>query len=131
MQVAGEGGHSGIRRMRGPSTPRGWLNFAASVTASYRRTHSARLENEGWTDRRVSDVRESAISIIRLCEKSANGNGGAGLLYSFYVEEVSWYAFTGSEQAILRKTIRQFSLELRKAGFLPDREHGEEEDRSL
>lgn len=109
--------------MRGPSSPRGWLNFAASVTASYRRTHSARLENLGWTDRRVNDLRETAISIIRLCEKSANGNGGAGLLYSFYVEEVSWYAFTESEQAILRKTIRHFSRELREAGFLPREEN--------
>jgi hypothetical protein len=112
--------------VRGPSTPRGWLNFAASVTTSYRRTHSARLENAGWTDRRVSDIRETAISIIRLCEKSANGNGGAGLLYSFYVEEVSWYAFTPVEQRIISNTVKVFRRELVAAGFLPDPKDGED-----
>ena len=117
--------------MSGPSSPRGWLNFAASVTASYRRTHSARLENEGWTDRRVNDIRETAISIIRLCEKSANGNGGAGLLYSFYVEEAPWCSFSPVEQAAISNTVKAFRRELVAAGFLPDPKDGDGVDRGV
>jgi hypothetical protein len=69
----------------------------------------------------LNSARETAISIIRLCEKSANGNGGAGLLYSFYVEDASWHSFAESEQAIISKTARVFARALREAGFLPDK----------
>ncbi len=117
--------------MSGPSTPRGWLNFAASVTASYRRTHSARLENLGWTDRRVSDIRESAISIIRLLEKSANGDGGARLVFDFYTQDISWYAYTDHERYVMNRTIRVFRKNLIEAGFLPDPKDGEEVDRGV
>jgi len=75
--------------MSGPSSPRGWLNFAASVTASYRRTNFVRLEYGGWTDRRVNDTRETAISIINLLERSSNGDGGAGLVFDFYTRDIS------------------------------------------
>jgi len=116
-----------------PSSPRGWLNFAASVTSSYRRSHSARLENEGWTDRRVNDVRETAISIINLLERSANGDGGAGLVFDFYTRDISWYAYTEHERWIMNRTIRVFRKKLIEAGFLPNPgpEVGEEGDRGL
>lgn len=109
-----------------PSSPRGWLNFAASVTASYRRTYSARLENEGWTDRRVNDTRESAISIIRLLEKSANGDGGAGLVFDFYTQDIHWYAYSDAERRIMNRTIRIFRKKLIEAGYLPDDSKDEE-----
>ena len=105
--------------MRSPSTPRGWLSWSASVTDSYHRVHSPRIDDCPRPDRRLSSARETAISIIRLCEKSANGNGGAGLLYSFYVEEASWWSFSEPEQRILAKTAREFAKALSAEGFLP------------
>jgi hypothetical protein len=114
-----------------PSTPRGWLNFAASVTSSYRRTHSARMQYEGWTDRRVSDVRESAISIINCLERSSNGDGGAGLVFDFYTQDISWYAYTDHERYVMNRTIRVFRKNLVDAGFLPGPEHGGDDDRGV
>jgi hypothetical protein len=111
--------HDGIRRMSGPSSPRGWLNFAVSVADSYRRPYSPRLEYTGWMDRRISDRRESALSVLKMAEKSCNGNGGGKLLMAFFCEDASWHSFTETEQYHLRKTIRHFARELREAGFLP------------
>jgi hypothetical protein len=114
-----------------PSSPRGWLNFAASVTASYRRTHSVRLDYGGWTDRRVNDIRETAASIIKLLEKSSNGDGGAGLVFDFYTQDISWYAYSENERYIMNRTIRVFRKNLIAAGFLPDPKDGEEGDRGV
>jgi hypothetical protein len=66
----------------------------------------------------LSSARETAISIIRLCEKSANGNGGAGLLYSFYVEDAPWASFSEMEQRLISKTVRCFAAALRREGFI-------------
>jgi len=117
--------------VRGPSSPRGWLNFAASVTASYRRTHSARIRYEGWTDRRVNDLRETAISVINCLERSSNGDGGAGLVFDFYTKDISWYAYTEHERYVMNRTIKRFRRELQAAGFLPDPKDGEEVDRGV
>lgn len=114
-----------------PSSPRGWLNFAVSVADSYRRPFSVKLEYDGWTDRRLSDRRETAVSIIRLAEKSCNGNGGGKLLMQFYCEDMSWYSFTDHDRWILEKTIKRFRRELQAAGFLPDPKHGEEGDHGV
>ena len=102
-----------------PSSPRGWLSWAVSVKDSYHRAHSARYDDSPAGDRRLNYSRETAISIIRMCEKSANGNGGAGLLYSFYVEDAAWGGFTEPEQRVIAKTARTFAKALREAGFLP------------
>jgi len=102
----------------GPTSPRGWLNWAVSVREWYASPRISRYEFIPYGDWRTNDMRETAISIIRLCEKSANGNGGAGLLYSFYVEEASWYSYTESEQRIIEKTARCFAAALREAGFI-------------
>lgn len=126
---AGQG--SDYRPMSGPSTPRGWLNFAVSVTASYRRTRSARLENAGWSDRRVNDTREAAISIINLLERSSNGDGGAGMVFDFYTQDIHWYAYSDRDRAIMNRTIRTFRKKLVAAGFLPDPEHGGDDDRGV
>ncbi len=104
--------------MTAPATPRDWLSWAASVADSYHRTHSPRLKLTGWTDRRLNDSRETAISIIRLAERSANGNRGASLLFAYYVEDVSWHSFTPKEQTIIKITARTFAKALREAGFL-------------
>lgn len=111
-----------------PSSPRGWLSWAASVVDSYHRPFGARYSDIPRRDFRLNNRRETAISIIRLCEKSANGNGGAGLLYSFYVEDVSWQAFTELEKGIISKTIRVFARALREAGFLPDERKAAKEE---
>ena len=105
-----------------PSSPRGWLNFAASVTSSYRRAHSVRYAYSGWTDRRINDTRETAISIINLLERSSNGDGGAGLVFDFYTQDISWYAYTDHERFVMNRTIRVFRKNLIDAGFLPESE---------
>ena len=105
--------------MRGPSSPRGWLSWAVSVSDSYKRAYSPKLEYTGWTDRRLNDRRETAVSIIKLAEKSCNGNGGGKLLMAFYCEDAAWYSFTEPEQRIIAKTARTFARALREAGFLP------------
>jgi hypothetical protein len=69
---------------------------------------------------RTPDRREVADAIIRLLNTSANGNGGASLLYEFYVNDCSWHSFTKREQKIRAVTIRRFAKELRDEGFLPD-----------
>ncbi len=86
---------------------------------SYHWAHSANYDDGPRRDRRLNYSRETAISIIRMCEKSANGNGGAGLLYSYYVEDVAWTAFTETEQRVIAKTARAFAKALRAGGFLP------------
>ncbi len=109
---------AGILMTRGLSSPRGWLSWAASMTSSYHRPFAPRLEYLGMTDHRLNDARETAISIIRLCEKSANGDGGAGLLYEFFVEDKSWYSFTEAEQRIINRTARAFRCSLCGERFL-------------
>ncbi|OGQ00353.1 MAG: hypothetical protein A2Z40_05700 [Deltaproteobacteria bacterium RBG_19FT_COMBO_60_16] len=90
-----------------------------TVCDSYHRPHTMRYELLPRIDWRTSNRREAAISIIRLLEKSANGNGGASLVFHFYVEDASWSSFTGREQRIIAKTVRAFAKALREAGFLP------------
>jgi hypothetical protein len=70
------------------------------------------------TDRRLNDARETAISIIRLAERSANGNGGAGLLFSFYVEDASWFGFTEQERYIINQTAQRFRCLLCAEAFV-------------
>jgi hypothetical protein len=101
------------------------------VADSYKRAYSPRLEYTGWIDRRLSDRRESALSVLKMAEKSCNGNGGGKLLMAFYCEDVSWHSLTEHEQYVLRKTIKLFAAELRHGGFLPDPKHGEEGDRGV
>ena len=101
-----------------PTSARGWLSWAVSVSDSYRRAYSPKLEYDGWSDKRTSDRRETAVSIIRIAERACNGNGGGKLLMAYYCEDVSWYSFTEAERAVLRRTARRFRDELRKAGFI-------------
>lgn len=109
--------------MRGPSTPRGWLSWAVSVSDRYGRPHSPRYEYDGIPDYRMSNRRETAISVKILAERASREctrNGvGYELLTRFYLGDASWYSFTGPEQAILRKVSRRFARGLREAGFLP------------
>ena len=104
--------------MGGPSSPRGLLSWAASVADSYHRPHTVKYERLPRIDWRTSNRREAAISIIRLLEKSANGNGGAGLVFDFYVNDCSWHSFTEPERRILAATARAFARALRAEGFL-------------
>jgi hypothetical protein len=109
--------------MRGPSSPRGWLNLAVSVRDRQERPYSVRYEYTGYGDRRTSDIRETGISVLMLAERASHSvcrNGvGYKLLLAFYVGEASWWSFTEPEQSILRKTARRFAQGLREAGFLP------------
>ncbi len=69
--------------------------------------------------------RESALSVKILLERASAActkNGvGVELLTAYYVREASWWSFTESEQAIIKKTSRTFAKALRDAGFI-DRE---------
>jgi len=59
---------------------------------------------------------------------AVSGNGvGLELMRAFYVEEVGYYSLTDNERFILNRTIKRFRAELRKAGFLADRD----DDRGL
>ena len=106
--------------MGGPSSPRGLLSWAASVADSYHRPHTVKYERLPRIDFRTSSRREAAISIIRLLEKSANGNRGASLLFDHYVEDCSWWSFTENERYIISKTARAFANALKREGFLVD-----------
>ena len=103
-----------------PSSPKGWLNWAVSVREWYLYPRAGRYDAIPHADWRTNDMRETSISIIRLLEKSANGNGGGRLVYLYFVEEHSWWSFSEPEQAVLRKTIRAFSRRLWEEGFLPE-----------
>ena len=69
-------------------------------------------------------MRETSISIIRLLEKSANGNGGARLTYEFFAEDRSWHSYLPYEQRVIAKTARAFAKALREAGFMSREEKG-------
>jgi len=108
-----------------PSSPRGWLCWAVSVSDRYARPHSARYEYEGIPDHRLSDRRETAISVKIIAERASRectSNGvGYALLIRFYLGEASWYSFTPPEQRIIEKTAQRFARGLREAGFLPEK----------
>ena len=108
-----------------PSSPRGWLCWAVSVSDRYGRPYSPRYEYEGFGDRRVSSRREEAIDVTNALDRATNGNGAGKLLRQFYVEEASWYSFTPHEQHVLRETIRAFRRELQRAGFIGPEGEGE------
>ncbi len=118
-----------------PTSPRGWLCWAVSVSDRYGRPHSPRYEYDGYSDHRLNDRRETAISVKILAERASRectSNGvGYALLSQFYVEEASWYSFTENERWILNRTIRRFRRELQAAGFLPDTKDEEEGDRGV
>ena len=52
-----------------PSTPKGWLAYAAVVMSWYLSTFTPRYDYRESKDHRVDDSRETAISIIRLLER--------------------------------------------------------------
>ncbi|MHB1025780.1 MAG: hypothetical protein ACYC24_08760 [Desulfobacteria bacterium] len=114
-----------------PSSPRGWLCWAVSVSDRYGRPHSPRYEYDGIPDHRMSDRRETAISVKMALDRATDGNGTGKLLLDFYVREIPWFVFSEVERQTLSRIIKRFRRELQAAGFLPDREHGEEEDRRL
>jgi len=118
-----------------PSSPRGWFCRSTYTLDAQARPFSCKLEYGGWTDRRMNDSRETALSVKIMAERASakcSGNGvGYALLMRFYAGDASWWTFTEPEQFILRKTIRHFSKALREAGFLPDPKGGEEVDRGL
>lgn len=114
-----------------PSTPRGWLCWAVSVSDRYGRPHSPRYEYTGIHDHRLSNRRETAISVKMALDRATDGNGAGKLLIDFYVNECSWYSFSENERWILDRTIRRFRRELQRTGFLPDHEAGEEVDRGV
>ena len=115
-----EGGASGRCLM--PSSPRGWLCWALSVSERYTRPHGVRYIYDGWTDRRMDDRRETSISIRMLAEKASHtvcGNGiGYQLLIEHFAGEASWWSFTEPEQRIIEKTAKAFSRMLRETGFI-------------
>ena len=118
-----------------PSSARGWFAWSCYVREYQGRPHSPRLQYEGFGDRRTHNSRESAISVLTLAERASHavcGNGvGYKLLLDYYVGEMSWFAFSDPDRALLRRVIRRYAAELRKVGFLPDPKAGEEVDRGV
>jgi hypothetical protein len=109
--------------VRSPSTPRGWLRWAAYVVEAQGRPFSPRLDGIPRGDPRLRDSRETALSVKILLERASAActrNGvGYELLVRFYLGDASWHSFTESEQAIIAKTARAFARLLCEAEFLP------------
>ena len=105
-----------------PSSPRGWLSWALYTLDAQGRPFSPSYEYTGKTDPRMRYSREEAISVKILAERASakcSGNGvGFDLMRRYYVEECSWWSLTEPEQAILRKTARDFARRLREAGLI-------------
>jgi len=106
--------------MSKPESPRGLLSWAASVFDSYHRTIISKYLRLPRIDIRTSSRWEDAIRIIRILTQSANGNGGASLLFDFYVQGDSWHSITVRERKIIAVTARRFAKALREEEFLPD-----------
>jgi hypothetical protein len=106
--------------MRGPSTPRGWFCKAIYILDAQGRNFSMQYDRIRGTGPRYS--REEALDVKIAAERASHavcGNGvGYKLMMDFYTKEVSWFAFTEPEQAIIRKTVRGFSRRLREAGLI-------------
>lgn len=101
-----------------PSCPRSWLSWAAYVQESQSRPRPVLFEHQHG-DPRLSDSRETALSVMMMLERAANGNGGAALLFRSYVLDAPWHSFTEQEQEIIRKTTLRFVEELIRVGFMP------------
>jgi hypothetical protein len=86
------------------------------------RPFSPSYEYTGYSDPRMRDSRESALSVKILAErasKDCSGNGdGYELLMDFYVREASWWSFTEPEQRIIAKTAQVFRCSLCAEWFL-------------
>lgn len=107
--------------MKGPpSTPRGWFCKASYILDATARPFSPQFDRIRGTGPRYS--REEALSVKIMAERASAActkNGvGYELLMRFYLGEASWFAFTEPEQAIIRKTARDFSRRLREAGLI-------------
>lgn len=64
-----------------PSSPRGWF-CKASYTLDYQaRPFSCKLECDGWTDRRVDDSRETALSVKIMAERASHSVSGNEIVY--------------------------------------------------
>ena len=99
-----------------PSCPRSWLTWGAYVFSSQARPRPVLFEHHR-SDPRLSDSRETAISVMTMLER-AGGNGGAELLFRSYVLDAPWHSFDDREKAIIKKTTRLFAKELVRAGFI-------------
>jgi len=106
--------------MSKPVSLRGLLPWAASVFDSYHRPIISKQIRLPCIDFRTSNRWENAISIIRILTQSANGNGGAPLLFDFYVQGERWHSFTVRVRKIIAVTARRFAKGLREARFPPD-----------
>ena len=111
-----------------PSSPRGFLSWAIYTLDAQGRPFSPSYEYTGQTDPRMRYSREDALTIKIAAERASHkisGNGiGYALLLRFYVAESSWFSFSKREQAILRKTAREFSRRLISAGFIEGKDAG-------
>jgi hypothetical protein len=101
------------------------------VSERYGRPHSPRYEYTGIPDHRLSDRRETAISMKMALDRATDGNGAGKLLLDFYVNEIPWFVFSELDRAVLSRAIKRFRSELQRGGLLPDPKDGEEVDRGL
>lgn len=106
--------------MNRPSSPRSWFCKAIYILDAQARTFSTEYGAVRGTGPRYS--REEALSVKIMAERASAActeNGvGYELMMRFYLGEVPWFSFTEPEQAIIRKTSRDFSRRLREAGLI-------------
>lgn len=107
--------------MREPQSPRGWLTWALRVRECRHSPGHAVLDGAGRRDRRMDDSFETAISVLTLLERSANGTGpdGVQLVVAVATEAQPWLALSKKEQETVVQISRRFAKALREKGFLP------------
>ena len=104
-----------------PSSPKGWVRYAARVLESKSSVHSGGFDYHPPEDPRMrGDSFETAISVKTMLERSRNGCKGRGphLLVRAYLGSEPWEAFTDRQKHLIRKTERKFRRQLIDAGFL-------------
>lgn len=104
-----------------PSSPRGWFCRSIYILEAQGRTFSPQMDLIRGTGPIYS--REEALSVKIIAERASHavcGNGvGYKLLLDYYAGEMSWFAFSDPDRALLRRVIRCYAKGLREAGFLP------------
>ncbi len=110
--------------MSTPESPRAWLKYAVRVLEAQASAFSPRYDGMPRSDHRLSDSRETALSVKIMAERASAActkNGlGLELLVDYYVREASWRSFTAREKRVIKKTAAKFADALREARFLPE-----------
>ena len=113
-----------------PQTAKGWLLRAYQILEWRRSPHSVLYGRTSREDRRCNDRFEEGISVLNILQKlGENGGGrGVGLMFDYFVGEMSIYSFSEHEQRLIHTAARNFTHALQDVGFLPKGEDFHDRD---